>query len=55
MMDYTMNEVRRKEYTELLISSVERIVDKLSDKADKISIFGSFPKRKPDLFTVWVF
>ena len=51
MTDYTMNEVRRKEYTELLISSVERIVDKLSDKAEKISIFGSFPKRKPDLFT----
>ncbi|MEM4311895.1 MAG: nucleotidyltransferase domain-containing protein [Nitrososphaerales archaeon] len=41
---------KRKEYTQLLQMSVKRIVSELSDKVEKISLFGSFSKRS-DLFT----
>ena len=46
-----MQEERRADYAELLKMSVERIVNVLSGKVERISIFGSYPKRKPDLFT----
>lgn len=44
-------EERRKEYTELLKNSLEMLVKRLQGKVERISIFGSYLRRKPDLFT----
>ncbi len=46
-----MQEERRAKYVELLRISVGRIVDVLSGRVERISIFGSYPKRESDLFT----
>jgi len=46
-----MQDEKRKEYAELLEKSVEKIIKDLSGKVEKVSIFGSYRKRKPDLFT----
>jgi len=48
-----MQEDRRREYAKLLKESLERAVKELSssDRVERISIFGSYPKRAPDLFT----
>lgn len=43
-------EERRKEYAKLLKKSLEKVIEKLSGKVEKISIFGSYPKKEPDLF-----
>lgn len=46
---------KRKEYKKLLDESLKRLVEKLSGKVDKISLFGSYarsyPHGKADLFT----
>jgi len=42
---------KREEYAELLEKSIKRVVSELSGQVEKISIFGSYPKRGPDLFT----
>jgi len=42
---------RRKEYEDLLRASIDKIVKKLSHQVERISIFGSYPGNKPDLFT----
>jgi len=41
----------REEYVRLLKKSVETLVNKLRDKVEKISIFGSYSRGKADLFT----
>jgi predicted nucleotidyltransferase len=46
-----VQEERRAKYVELLRISVGRIVDVLSGRVERISIFGSYPKRESDLFT----
>ena len=46
-----MLEEKREEYIRLLEKSVEKIVKSLSGKVEKVSIFGSYNKRQPDLFT----
>ncbi|MGC8719532.1 MAG: nucleotidyltransferase domain-containing protein [Thermodesulforhabdaceae bacterium] len=40
----------RKKYAELLKESIEIVLKKLGGKVEKISVFGSYSKRK-DLFT----
>ena len=42
---------RRKEYSKLLEESLQTIVDKLKDRVERISIFGSYAKGRRDLFT----
>jgi len=42
---------RRNEYAELLQQSVHKVIRELSGQVEKISIFGSHAKNKPDLFT----
>ena len=42
---------RREEYSRLLEESLATIVDKLKDKVERISIFGSYAKGRRDLFT----
>jgi len=44
-------EERRIEYIDLLRTSIEQVKAKLSGKVEKISIFGSYTKKNPDLFT----
>ncbi|MGQ9473320.1 MAG: nucleotidyltransferase domain-containing protein, partial [Candidatus Caldatribacteriaceae bacterium] len=44
-------ERRRKEYKELLRSSLEMIVEKLQGRVERISVFGSYLGREPNLFT----
>jgi predicted nucleotidyltransferase len=46
-----MEEDKRKKYQELLKESLERVVKVLSARAERISIFGSYPKKDADLFT----
>lgn len=46
-----MLQERRKEYAELLEKSVEKVIKNFSGKVEKVSIFGSYTKRKTDLFT----
>lgn len=41
---------KREEYIELLKESLQKIVEELSGKVERISIFGSYTKRA-DLFT----
>jgi len=42
---------KREQYAELLEKSITRVVKELSGQVEKISIFGAYPKRGPDLFT----
>ena len=42
---------KRNEYILLLKSSVDKIIDVLAGKVEKISIFGSYPKGKINLFS----
>jgi len=42
---------RREEYSRLLEESLATIVDKLKDRVERISIFGSYAKGRRDLFT----
>ena len=42
---------KRNEYILLLKSSVDKIVDVLAGQVEKISIFGSYPKGKTNLFS----
>jgi predicted nucleotidyltransferase len=42
---------KRKEYAKLMKQSVERIVEALSGKAERISIFGSSVDQNPGLFS----
>lgn len=44
-------EERRKNYTELLKNSLETLIKRLQGKVERISIFGSYPRSKPNLFT----
>jgi predicted nucleotidyltransferase len=46
-----MEEDKRKKYQELLKESLERVVKVLSPRAERISVFGSYPKKEADLFT----
>lgn len=46
-----MLDEKREEYIKLLEKSVEKVTKKLSGKVERISIFGSYHKKKPDLFT----
>jgi predicted nucleotidyltransferase len=46
-----MEEDKRREYQKLLKESLERVVKELSSRVEKISVFGSYPKKAPDLFT----
>jgi predicted nucleotidyltransferase len=45
-----MNE-KRERYSRLLESSIKRIVNVLSPMVERISVFGSYPRGKHDLFT----
>ena len=42
---------QKEEYRKLLKQSVERVVNELSGKVERISIFGSYSRKEPDLFT----
>lgn len=42
---------KRKEYVELLKNSIEKVIAELQNKVEKISIFGSYPRRRSDLFS----
>ena len=44
-------EEKKEEYVELLKKSVEKVVSELSGKVERISLFGSYPRREPGLFT----
>jgi predicted nucleotidyltransferase len=46
-----MDSQRRKEYAKLMEQSIKRIVETLSGKAERISIFGSSVDQNPDLFS----
>ncbi len=41
----------RNEYTHLLDESVQRILDVLSGRVEKIGLFGSYARGRSDLFT----
>lgn len=42
---------KRLEYQKLLSDSIEKVVKVLSSRVERISVFGSYPKKEPDLFT----
>ena len=42
---------KRREYEKLLKESIQTVVRELSPRVERISLFGSYPGRKPDLFT----
>jgi predicted nucleotidyltransferase len=42
---------KKEEYRKLLKQSIERVVNELSGKVERISIFGSYPRKEPNLFT----
>ncbi len=44
-------EEKKEEYAELLKKSIEKVVSELSGKVERISLFGSYPRREPGLFT----
>ena len=46
-----MEKDKRKEYQKLLKESLERVVREMSSRAERISVFGSYVKKTPDLFT----
>lgn len=46
-----MQEELRREFAERLLASVEKLVGTLSGRVEKRSIFGSYIRREPDLFT----
>ena len=42
---------KRREYELLLKESIENVVKELSPHVERITLFGSYPSNKPDLFT----
>lgn len=42
---------KREEYTALLKDSLEQVLVKFSDKAERISLFGSYARGVADIFT----
>lgn len=42
---------KRNHYRRLLHMSVKKIVDVLAPKVERISVFGSYPRGRSDLFT----
>jgi predicted nucleotidyltransferase len=50
-MDSLNLEDKRKEYAQLLKGSMEKVLTSLSDKVERISLFGSYAKGVSDLFT----
>lgn len=49
-MNYEILKKKREKYESLLESSINKVLEKLADKVEKIILIGSYPKRK-DLFT----